>query len=95
MTTSPRLAAVPVVILDPERLLGFQILAADPGAPEDWPATQADLHNKIGGDGGELPPNPPPALPRRPWPASRRKSTGGPCSSAIGTWLSPRGHRCR
>ncbi len=59
MTTSPPPAAVPAVILDPQRLLGFQTLAAEPGAPEDWPATLADLHNKIG-FGGELPPGPPP-----------------------------------
>jgi hypothetical protein len=62
MTTSPQLAAVPAVILDPERLLGFQTLAADPGGSEDWPASLADLHNKIGigtGAGGELPPDPP------------------------------------
>ncbi len=60
MTTTTQLAAVPAVILDPERLLGFQTLAADPGGSEDWPASLADLHNKIGLDGGEFPPNPPP-----------------------------------
>ncbi|MFM8442654.1 MAG: hypothetical protein ACKN9W_04830 [Methylococcus sp.] len=60
MTTSPPPAAVPAVTLDPQRLLGFQALA-EPGAPADWPASLADLHNKIG-FGGELPPGPPPVI---------------------------------
>lgn len=60
MTITPQPAAVPAVLLDPERLLGFQSLAAEPEANPDWAASLADLHNKIGVDGGELPPTPPP-----------------------------------
>jgi len=58
MTTSAPTAA-PAVILDPERLLGFQPLADEAGSVDDWSASLADLHNKIG-DGGEVPG--PPAL---------------------------------
>lgn len=48
----------PAIALDPERLLGFQPLAAeiretDPAT--DWPAALAELHNKV----GEFPPGPP------------------------------------
>jgi len=51
-TTPPNTSPI---VLDPERLLGFQPLAAetrDADPATDWTAALADLHNKI----GEVPP---------------------------------------
>ena len=57
--TTPNPTAPPVV-LDPERLLGFESLAGETDDARDWPKTLADLHNKIGIEGGEVPPGTPP-----------------------------------
>lgn len=57
MMTSTQPTA-PAVILDPERLLGFQPLAGEAGSTDDLSESLAALHNKIG-DGGEVPPPPP------------------------------------